>query len=252
MTEQEEMVGAAVEWICPVCNSTTNSLGIQFSGSRAVSLHIAGKIRTGDSLHKSWAISKAGEVITEPDAKHSINTIADQLEWYVTEDRRIRLQHEEEEIKHLVEEKKGKEEARISAYRYIQRIETSLHSHISHILHDSFGDEESEWWVKGIPPQIRIECAQRREEDPLREELYSYIDLIDLKSIIDKNWSIFAPFFQHVRGNINSKRKFLAAIAKINDVRKRVMHPIRMRVTDEDVSFLEQFSEIVKVFVQGV
>lgn len=252
MTEQEEMVGAAVEWICPVCNSTTNSLGIQFSGSRAVSLHIAGKIRTGDSLHKSWAISKAGEVITEPDAKHSINTIADQLEWYVTEDRRIRLQHEEEEIKHLVEEKKGKEEARISAYRYIQRIETSLHSHISHILHVSFGDEESEWWVQGVPPGIRIDCAKRREEDPLREESYAYTDLIDLQAILDKNWRIFESSFKLVRENVKSKREFLGGIAKTNEVRKRVMHPIRMIVTDEDILFLEQFSEIIKTFVQRV
>lgn len=252
MAENDKTVSPEVDWLCPVCNGNTNLLGIPFSGSRAVALHVAGKIRTRDSLHRSWAIGKIGNTIDEPEVKHSINTLADQLEWYVSEENRARRQQEEERIKRLAEEQEAKEEPRVLGYRCVQRIETNLHAHVKKTLQVSFGEEESEWWVKGIAPQIRIECAQRREEDPLREESYSYIDLIDLKTIIDKNWRIFDPFFQHVRGNINSKREFLAAIAKTNEVRKRVMHPIRMRVTDEDVSFLEQFSEIVKAFVQGV
>lgn len=252
MTENDKTVSLEVDWLCPACNGNTNSLGIPFSGSRAVALHIAGKIRTGDSLHRSWATGKIGNTIDEPEVKHSINTLADQLEWYVSEDNRTSRQKEEEGIRLLAEEQKAKEEPRVSAYKYVQIIETSLHAHVKHTLQTSFGEEERGWWVQGVHPQIRIDCARKREEDPLREELYSYTDLIDLRTIIDKNWNIFLPSFQQVRESLNSKKEFLAGIAKTNEVRKRVMHPIRMIVTDEDILFLEQFSEIIKTFVQRV
>lgn len=252
MAEDNKVIAAEVNWLCPVCSSSTNSLGIPFSGSRAVALHVAGKVRSGDSLHKSWAESKAGNIINEPEVKHSINTLADQLEWYVSEDNRTRRQQEEERVKRLVQEQKAKDDPRVSAYRYVQTIETSLHEFVRRILQASFGEEESGWWVKGVPPKIRIECAQKREEDSLREELYSYTNLIDLETIIDKNWKIFEPYFHQVRKSFNSKKEFLAGIAKTNEVRKRVMHPIRMKVSDEDIFSLEQFSKEIDIFVQGM
>ena len=250
MIDNDKAVSTKVDWLCPACNGNTNSLGIPFSGSRAVALHVAGKIRTGDSSHKSWAIAKVGNTIDEPEVKHSINTLADRLEWYVSEDNRARRQKEEERIKRLAEEQETKEEPRFLAYKYVQRIETSLHEHVKQTLKTSFGEEERGWWVQGVPPQIRTDCAQRREEDPLREELYSYTDLIDLRMIIDKNWKIFMPSFQQVHESLNSKKEFLTGIAKANEIRNRVMHPIRMISPKEDILFLEQFSAIIKFFVQ--
>lgn len=252
MAENDETVSLEADWLCPACDGNTNSLGIPFSGSRAAALHVAGKIRTGDSSHRSWAIGKIGNTIDKPEVKHSINTLADQLERYVSEHNRTRRQKEEERVKRLAEEQKAKEEPRVSAYRHVQRIETRLHAHVKQTLQTSFGEEERDWWVQGVPPQIRTDCAQKREEDPLREELYSYTALIDLRTIVDKNWRIFMPSFQQVCQSLDSKREFLAGIARTNEVRKRVMHPIRMIVTDEDILFLEQFSEIIKTFVQRV
>jgi len=252
MAENDRTVAPAIDWLCPACNGNTNSLGIPFSGPRAAALHVAGKIRTGDSLHRSWAMGKIGNTIDEPEVKHSINTLADQLEWYVSEHNRIRHQKEEERIKRLAEEENDKEEPSVLAYKYVQRIETSLHAYVKQALQTSFGEEEKGWWVQGVPPQIRTDCAQKREEDPLREELYIYINLIDLRTIIDKNWKIFVPSFQQVHDSLNSKKEFLARIVTTNEIRNRVMHTIRMVVTEEEILFLEQFSEIIKTLVQRV
>jgi hypothetical protein len=252
MVDNYKAVSPEVDWLCPVCNSNTNSLGTPFSGSRAVALHVAGKIRTGDRLHRSWAIGKIGNTVDKPEAKHSINTLADQLEWYVLEDNRTRHQKEEERIKRLAEEEKGKEDPGVLAYKYVQRIETSLHAYVRQALQTSFGEDEKGWWVQGVPPQIRIACAQRREEDRLREEPYRYINLIDLRTIIDKNWGIFVSSFGQVHESLNSKKKFLAGIARTNEIRNRVMHTIRMVPTAEDILFLRQFSETTEKSVQKV
>jgi len=142
------------------------------------------------------------------------------------------------------------EEPSYSAYRYECRIETNLHEFVRQTLQASFGEQESGWWVKGIPLQIRVNCAQKREEDSLREELYRYTDLIDLKTIINKNWRLFESSFNLVHKHFGSKKDFLAGIATTNEVRKRVMHPIRKTVSDEDISFLKRFAEIIGIFTQ--
>ena len=77
MVDNDQAVSLTADWLCPVCNGNTNSLGIPFSGSRAVALHVAGKIRTGDRSHRSWAVAKVGNTINEPAVNHSINTLAD-------------------------------------------------------------------------------------------------------------------------------------------------------------------------------
>jgi len=250
MNENNEKITGENDWLCPVCNISTNSLGIPFTGCRATALHVAGKMRSGDSLHRSWAISKVGDVINDSSVKHSINTLADELEWYVSEDNKERRQQEEEKIKHLIEEKAAKKESRVIAYRYINKIEISLYNLIRLTLQAEFGEAEQEWWLNGVPQKIRVDCAQKREEDPLREELYSYINLIDFSTVIDKKWRLFESNFQLIKGHIESKKKFLASIAKTNEVRKRVMHTIRMTVTNEDITFLESFCNIIDVFTR--
>ena len=252
MAEDNEMVAAQVNWLCPVCSSSTNSLGVPFNGSRAVALHVSGKIRSGDSSHRRWVVSKAGDIIHEPEVNRSINTLADQLESYVSEYNRTLRQQEEERIKRLVQELKAKEDPTVVAYKYVKAIETSLHEFAQRILQVSFGAEESGWWVQGVPLNIRRECAQRCEEDKLREEKYKYTDLIDLEAIINKNWKEFEPYFHKDRKSPNSKKEFLIKIVQTNEVRKRVMHTIRSEVSTEEVFFLEQFSQEVGNFVQGM
>lgn len=71
----------------------------------------------------------------------------------------------------------------------IHGIEIVLHQYVRFRLEQCFGAQDEAWWVEGVPLTIRQECAQRREADPDRREPYAYTNLIDLKSIIEKNWS---------------------------------------------------------------
>ena len=252
MVKDSEIIPAGADWLCPVCFCNTNSQGIPFFSSRAVALHVSGKIRSGDRSHRRCAVSKAGDIIDEPGVNRSINTLAERLQSYVSESNKMRWQQEEERIEHLVQKRMGKEDPRVVAYKYVKAIETSLHEFAQRILQVSFGAEESGWWVQGVPLNIRRECAQRCEEDKLREEKYKYTDLIDLEAIINKNWKEFEPYFHKDRKSPNSKKEFLIKIVQTNEVRKRVMHTIRSEVSTEEVFFLEQFSQEVGNFVQGM
>lgn len=139
------------------------------------------------------------------------------------------------------------EEPRILAYRYIIKFETELHQFIRRMLEEEYGYDEKEWWVKGIPYQIRVDCSKKREEDEkFREEPYKYTDLIDLRTIIDKNWRLFEPEFQLVKGKLLSKKELLEAVIRSNEIRRRVMHPTRSIVTNDEIYFLKDFHDVIE------
>jgi hypothetical protein len=109
----------------------------------------------------------------------------------------------------------------------IHDTEVKLHQHIKSQLQARWGKKDDNWWVKGVPLTIRQECAQRREADAGRDEPYSYTYLVDLKSILDKNWALFESDFMRVRGAVASKNEFLARLVRLNEVRNRHSHPVR-------------------------
>jgi hypothetical protein len=238
------------DWLCPACNSNSNSLGIVFSRPRGIALHVAGKIKTGDHTHSQWARKNINEDIYRPEIYKTINTLASVIEPKVIEINNDRNKREEERMQRIIEERDANEEPKVLAYKHITYIENQLHQCVCRILKESYGHNEDEWWVKGISSTIRVECAKRREESTPREELFSYTDLIHLKIIIEKNRSIFEPRLLSVHKRPNKQKEFLDGIARCNDIRNRVMHTIRSLVSTEDISFLKQFRSLVTIFVK--
>lgn len=108
----------------------------------------------------------------------------------------------------------------------LQRFEKKLHRYIRQRLEHHFGVEHEVWWVEGVPVQIRQDCAQRRELGPEREELYQYTYLIDLKTIVDKNWGIFEADVRAILQGLQ-KKEFLDYLKAVNDVRNRHAHAVR-------------------------
>ena len=60
-----------------------------------------------------------------------------------------------------------------------------------------------------------------------RDECYNYTCLIDLQSILNKNWAVFESDFRKVSAATQSKREFLDLLGPLNDVRNRYAHPVR-------------------------
>lgn len=238
------------EWRCPACNTNNNSQGLPLVSSWAVACHIAGKIRSLDHTHRKWAEMKVGNIIYDNNIRASISALAEELESTVIEENQSRYRQEQEEMRRLIAERDAREDPSVSAYRLIPTLETNLHNCVRNALIESFGEEETGWWIKAIPYPIRVDCAKRRESDPAREELYSYTDLIDLKTIIEKNFKVFAPHFRNIHMFSVSQGEFLSNLTRSNQIRRRVMHTVRTPVTVDDVKFLQQYCEVINRFIQ--
>ena len=47
----------------------------------------------------------------------------------------------------------------------IDRIETTLQRVVLEELRREFGDDESGWWIEGVPKTVRVEVGKRYEDD---------------------------------------------------------------------------------------
>jgi len=139
----------------------------------------------------------------------------------------------------------------VVAFRYIEKIETGLHGSIRYILKEAYGEEEGEWGVKGVPTQIRVACAQRREEDPQREEVYNYTDLLHLKKIIEQNRELFTKQLQLIQKESITANEFLNDMAKLNEIRNRVAHTTRSPISSDDVNFVKNYFDATQIFIKS-
>jgi hypothetical protein len=220
---------------CPICGKSTNSSGKSLVSDHAVACHIAAKGKTGDRLHKSWALGKSPMT----NFKASVPQIADIIEWAVVEARKERIQT-------VLKDQKIR-----SPYEKIAAIERKVHGFIEITLKKEIGNSEQEWWVKGIPEKIRIDCQTLCEKDKRKQPPYCYTYLINLKEILDYNWKIFEKHHTQIVKQCKSKKDFLDAFHKLNDIRNTFYHPTREleNLPEEDSLFLDWFDKTTTEFV---
>jgi hypothetical protein len=130
-------------------------------------------------------------------------------------------------------------------YEYVSSVEISLHKLVRDVLERSFGADEMGWWRGGIPENIRVRCASRREEDDEpASEPYAYTTFIDLAKIMSRNWNLFR---QELPTLYQSDRKRLEGdLTRLNGIRNAVMHPVKQRKwSEDDFEFVRRIATIV-------
>jgi tetratricopeptide (TPR) repeat protein len=134
-------------------------------------------------------------------------------------------------------------------YMLIFPNEIKLRLFIRHRLQQNFGQNESEWWDKGIPENLRVECAGRWERDSRRKDCFDFLYFIDLTIILDKRWKIFEQDFQRVKDQFKSKTEFLDALTKLNSLRDLVAHPALNASLEEPLVFARHMQEVMNNFI---
>jgi len=131
-------------------------------------------------------------------------------------------------------------------YEYISEAEIALHQLVRATLQRVLGVEETGWWRDGIPSNIRVKCATRREEDDQPcEAAYAYTTLIELSVVISKNWAMFQPILP--KEYAGDKRPLERDLIRLNGIRNAVMHPVKERTwTESDFEFVRRFSGLFK------
>jgi len=98
---------------------------------------------------------------------------------------------------------------------------------------------DKDWWVNCVPLTIRQEAAKRQEEERNKLAKEAYLDLIDLKAIIAKNWKLFDAHFTAL-GISGGRERVLSFFDRLNEIRRLIGHPLKMHVSGYDFSREEQ------------
>lgn len=107
----------------------------------------------------------------------------------------------------------------------IEKIEVKLHDLVMHLLKTKYGKN---WWINGVHARIRKKCEDRYKEEKCVRPKESYLDIVDYKEIIKKNWQIFSSVFESMF-NTKGKARSLRWIVSFNNTRKVVAHSIKYR-----------------------
>ena len=130
-------------------------------------------------------------------------------------------------------------------YEDIRTIETHLHQLIQETLEEKYGEELIGWWRQGIPEPVRKSCVIRQEEDPDPvPDPYCYTELLDLWHILDKQWTVLSKVLpDKLKANKQDLRR---KIARLNTIRRNVMHPVRGVVpSEDDFEFIHDLKEVL-------
>jgi len=118
-------------------------------------------------------------------------------------------------------------------YEDLRALEIHLHDRIRDSLVGAYGADEQGWWRLGIPQAVRVKCQERRETDSETPvEPYRYTDLIDLSKVIENQWSLLKGLFPEPYRS--DRRQLIHDLNRLNQLRNRVMHPVRGAAPSEE------------------
>ena len=97
-------------------------------------------------------------------------------------------------------------------YEFISDIEVRLHDYVRASLVAHYGEEN--WWRQGVPLPVREDCAvtSERDHEPAAS-LYCYTTIMNLRFIIDREWSVLSENLPAVTLYARSGFHTLARIA---------------------------------------
>lgn len=85
------------------------------------------------------------------------------------------------------------------------------------------GEFDEEWWVLGVPKQVRTSASERFEQDDgKRGGREFYFDLIDYRKISIEHWALFETLIAY--GKSGNKEKRTQWMVTVNESRKVVAH----------------------------
>jgi len=136
----------------------------------------------------------------------------------------------------------------LNAGQVVEGIEVRVNDWIVAVLKTEFGDA---WWTKGIPQGVRVQCAQRMEEEGTRGYVppEAYLTFIDLRSIIQRNWSLFSARIESIGGSVGKDRA-TRWLVDVNEVRKLWAHPLKQRYTVQDPKKLDELRKLRQRIVE--
>lgn len=141
---------------------------------------------------------------------------------------------------------KFKSKQTLDDYDRICKIERDLHQLVLSVLHSEAEQKgQNDIFLQLIPKEIALKTYQRRVESGrgCQEE---YLDLIDMRTIIDRNYKM--PSFELLDVIIRPRRREDRTkwLMDLNEIRKIVAHPVRNELSNEQRQNLEYYETTIR------
>jgi DGQHR domain-containing protein len=132
------------------------------------------------------------------------------------------------------------------AYKLISEAEKSMMNFITTALQKKYGSDMSEWWHNGVPESVKKPVVERAHQDGEYHHFERYLELIDWKEIISKNFDMFGDIFTIDATKNDSKKKRLDWLVKLNGIRRIVAHPARGCIDSNQLGYVTKIhSEVM-------
>jgi hypothetical protein len=117
---------------------------------------------------------------------------------------------------------------------------------ITTALQKKYGSDMSEWWHNGVPESVKKPVVERAHQDGEYHHFERYLELIDWKEIISKNFDMFGDIFTIDATKNDSKKKRLDWLVKLNGIRRIVAHPARGCIDSNQLGYVTKIhSEVM-------
>lgn len=98
------------------------------------------------------------------------------------------------------------------------------------------------WWMDGVPKEIQKNAVGLSIDKGNEEPPENFVFLLDYKKIIEKKWVDFKEYFSDPEFK-SGKESQLKWFDTLNEIRNKVSHPGRAKVTTSEAAFLDKLKE---------
>lgn len=132
----------------------------------------------------------------------------------------------------------------------IDEINRILFKDVVETLKTKFGSNEREWWMKGVPSKVRIECDKQFNESSGEHERWQFLYLVNYVEIVTygDNWDLFKEYYDFQGKGKKAER--VSWIVRLNKARQITHHAEKGPLSRDQVEFVRRVHTLVKEHIE--
>jgi len=132
----------------------------------------------------------------------------------------------------------------------IDDINRILFKDVRETLEAKFGEGEKGWWIKGVPPKVRIECDTLFNEASGQHERWQYLHLVNYSEIVtyNENWDLFKEYYDFLGSGKKSDR--MRWLVRLNRARQITHHAEKGPLPREQIEYVRRVHALVKEYIE--
>ena len=138
----------------------------------------------------------------------------------------------------------GTDEARTK----VLRIQKRIFDYVIGILKTKYGTQKTDWWVKGVPSKIRVDCTSRWEEKSREGDEEGQLYLQNYVEICIHNWDLVKDVISLDVNDKENKKQNTKWIRDLNGLRNKVAHPEQGILSADQVALVRELYDKVEEY----